>query len=212
MKLPFKIRRLKNIGMPIHQWAGSNSGIVVRFDSAVPQSEEPSCYRVAYVKLREDGQMFEEYADFQIGERDDLRRKKGEKVALLFRRALTIERCVGCKCEILPNQFAALFRGNLSHLRPSCVKALFSSEHLTPLYVTTLSFPPGSTFSMDFESSPECGDRISEIVQSLVGQDIDSSLADPTCQPGKDAIRMLRQRQAEQAEAYVKSLKKKAKP
>lgn len=212
MKIPFKIRRLKNIGMPIHQWAGSNSGIVARFNSAVPHAEEPSCYRVAYVKLREDWQMFEEYVDHQIGESDDLRRKKGEEVSLLFRRALLVERCVGCEQEIFPNQFAALFRGNVSHIRVACVKSLLSSEHLIPLCVTTVSFPPGSTFSMDLESSPECGDRISDIIQSLVGQEIDSSLADPTCQATGDVIREVRQRQLEQSEAYMKSLKKKAKP
>jgi hypothetical protein len=231
-----KIRRLKNIPMPQHVWVEKASKVVARFgelgkfpvDSFPPHVvkagkelskrvkdgsetstttvETISCYRVAFVREREDGQMFEDYFDYKIGEPDSLREKKAQIIESRFATALDSEQCVTCKEVILPDQFALFNRGHAAHLRWKCIWGLKDTQVVEPGFRGSL-FASGGTFSLVGIFQSKTKERLKEIHVELVDTEIDSSLTDPNIVPTFDGIREALRRGAESRAKYAKYAK-----
>jgi hypothetical protein len=222
--------------MPQHVWVNRTSGVVARFGEVgefpvgsypphivevgnvlakrvkdwsgpVVTVETLSCYRLAFVREREDGQVFEDYFDYKIGEPESLREKKAQIIESRFATALDFEQCITCKEVILPDQLALFNRGHAAHLRWKCILGLKDAQVIEPGFQGR-SFAPGEEVFFGYElHDNKAKDRLDEIRFELKCGEIDSSLVDSNIVPTFDGIREALRRGAESGAKYAKELK-----
>jgi hypothetical protein len=222
----WNLGRIKNLPFPQHCWVDRSSGVVKRFgkegeftvirhdqphiaragsllaervgQKIIPEIVPFSCYRVAFVQMREDGKMFEEFCDYQTGEGERLQVQKAELIEKRFTRHLTAEKCSECDRELAPDQFVAWHRGRVFCLRVKCLKGI--TEPIPPrLLLKGGAFAPGGTFDISYFFPFSARMRIEAIRAELVDVEIDSSLADDniSLEPIEDGVRVALRRAAE---------------
>jgi hypothetical protein len=163
----------------------------------LPEIVPFSCYRVAFVRQREDGQMFEEFCDYQIGDGERLQAQKAGLIDKRFTHNLSVERCGKCGCEFTLDSFVAWHHGRGFCLRVECLKVVVDPAHPPP-HRRAGAFASGGTFDTGAPKH-HLRTHIEAIDAELVDAEIDSSLADEniSLQPIEDGVRTALRRAAE---------------
>lgn len=159
-------------------------------------------YRTVFLKMREDGLLYEDFFDYQIGELQDLRSIKERTLEIRAFRFLKIERCAVTGADLIGDAWVVEHRGAYARLSFAGLrKVLFDRPASGERSFNSGSFSAGGSFDISRALLQGClRDRIDKIKEELIVGGIDSSLLEDYAKHTTDAIREVRRRCADRAQ------------
>jgi hypothetical protein len=147
-----------------------------------PPKECPHFYRMAFFALRDDGELFEDYMDFQVGEPLATRAQKGATIERRKAFFLLSEKCLITDRHIYRDDWCFRYKGKFSILAISAIWGMLTrkkenEERRVP--PSAGSFEPGGTFNLGYDKSLSAiYDRKKILREEFKFDEVDSSLGD----------------------------------